>query len=125
STCVTVIFDIPQTNDLRLRCGPMDVRFQAPYNEKNQLFGRKHARAARTEIYHQSAKHRLPHEGESATKRAEDHGSLGADENLRDHPPSPQRRDRVCAEQRPTLRQWAHPLGYGDEQMSKGFYRQI
>src|SRR2546428_8575443 len=59
----------------------MDVRFQAPYNEKNQLFGRKHARAARTEVYHQSAQNRLHHEGEPAAKRAQDHGSLGADEN--------------------------------------------
>src|SRR6266513_6336230 len=86
---------------------------------KNQLFGRKHARAARTEVYHQSAQNRLPHEGEPAAKRAQDHGSLGADENLRAHPRSPQRRACLCAARRPTLRQWAHPLGYGDEQMSK------
>src|SRR6266550_8067164 len=92
---------------------------------KNQLFGRKHARAARTEVYHQSAQNRLHHEGEPAAKRAQDHGSLGADENLRAHPRSPQRRARVRAARRPALRQWSHPLGYGDEQMSKGFYRQI
>src|SRR5215472_31697 len=36
---VTPIFDIPQTSDLRLLLRPMDVRFQAPYNEKNQPLG--------------------------------------------------------------------------------------
>ena len=56
----------------------MDVRSPAPYNEKNQSFGRNHPSAAGPEIHHQSAQDRLSHEGQPAPERAQSPGSLAS-----------------------------------------------
>src|ERR1700742_2851588 len=67
----------------------MDVLLNAPYNERNQLFGRIHPSAARSQVYPQSAQDRLPDEGQPPAERAQAFGSLGADEDLPANPPSP------------------------------------
>src|SRR5574340_793217 len=81
----TVLFEPPASGS-----SPIDVYFCAPYNEKIQLLGRRMLSAPGFEIDDQPAENRFPHEGEPASKRAQDSGPLGAAENLRPHPRGPQ-----------------------------------
>src|SRR5229473_6914896 len=108
----TVLFPVPPSRHFGVSEGPMDVRFTAPYNEKNQLFGRNQPLAARVEIHDQSAQNGIPHEGQPAAERAQGAGPLGGDADLRAHSSGAPGSAYLRAARWSALRQRSHPSGH-------------